>query len=71
LVNYLELPYMYLFVVIFALISVLQDQNVKNIFSNHYNQTRKKFNKRVEKESKQAYESTEERESELKFFGKN
>lgn len=70
LVNYLELPYMYLFVVIFALISVIQDQKVKNILSRHYNQTRKRFNKRVESESKQADELTEETESELKFFGK-
>jgi hypothetical protein len=61
---------MYLFVVIFALISVLQDQKVKNILSKHYNQTRKRFNKRVESESKQADELAEETESELKFFGK-
>ena len=49
---------------------MLQDQKVKNILSKHYNQTRKRFNKRVESESKQADESTEEIESELKFFGK-
>jgi hypothetical protein len=61
---------MYLFVVIFALISVLQDQKVKNILSKRYNQTRKRFNKRVESELKQADELTNEMESELKFFGK-
>jgi hypothetical protein len=42
---------MYLFVVIFALVSLLQDQNVKNVISKRYNQTWKKFYKRVEKES--------------------
>lgn len=70
LVNYLDLPYMYLFVVIFALLSLLQDQNVKNIISKHYNQTRKKFYKRVEKESKYVDNIEEREESDLAFFGK-
>ena len=51
LVKYLELPYMYFFVVIFSLISLLQEQEINlNIFK-HYNKTRKKFYNRVKKES--------------------
>ena len=71
LVNYLELPYMYLFVVIFALVSLLQDQNVKNVISKRYNQTWKKFYKRVEKESQYVDKLEEWEESDLAFFGKN
>ncbi|MBO7505623.1 hypothetical protein J6T66_05935 [bacterium] len=51
MVNYLELPYMYFFVVIFALVSLLQDQKIKAAFSRRYNQTWKKFYNRVKKES--------------------
>ena len=51
LVNYLELPYMYLFVVIFALVSLIQDEKIKSALSKHYNKTRKRFYKRVKKES--------------------
>ena len=69
LVNYLELPYMYFFVVIFALVSLLQDQKIKTVLSKHYNKTRRRFYNRVKKESK--YEMVEEwRESNKPFFGK-
>lgn len=51
LVKYLELPYMYFFVVIFSLVSLLQEQEINlNIFK-RYNQTRKNFYNRVKKES--------------------
>ena len=62
---------MYLFVVIFALVSLLQDQNVKNIISKRYNQTWNKFYKRVEKESKDVDDIEEREESDLAFFGKD
>ena len=42
---------MYLFVVIFSLVSLLQDEKIKSVLSKHYNKTWKKFYKRVEKES--------------------
>lgn len=70
LVRYLELSYMYLFVVIFALISLLQDQKIKTILSKHYNKTWRRFYNRVKKESKDEYEIDEWRESNQKFFWK-
>ena len=71
LVNYLELPYMYFFVVIFALVSLLQDQKIKTVLSKHYNRTRRKFYNRVKKESFYEREVDEWWESNKKFFGKN
>jgi MFS family permease len=68
LVYYLELPFMYFFVVIFALISLLQDQKIKSLISKHYNRTRKKLYKRVEHEI--VFEADEGRHSEQTFFGK-
>lgn len=70
LVNYLELPYMYLFVVIFALVSLIQDEKIKSVLSRHYNKTRKKFNKRVAEESDLS-DKVEDLEYEQKFFWKN
>ena len=71
IVNYLELPYMYFFVVIFALVSLLQDQKIKTVISKHYNRTRRRFYNRVKKESKYIDEIDEWRESNQKFLGKN
>ena len=71
LVNYLELPYMYFFVVIFALVSLLQDQKIKTIISKHYNRTWRKFYNRVKKESFYEMEVDEWWESNRKFLGKN
>ena len=70
LVNYLELPYMYFFVVIFALVSLIQDQKVKSMLSKHYNKTRRRFYNRVKKESKYEMEIDEGLESNQPFFGK-
>lgn len=70
LVNYLELPYMYFFVVIFALVSLLQDQKIKTALSKKCNKTWKKFYIRVKKESKYVDKLDEWYESDLKFFGK-
>jgi MFS family permease len=67
LVSYLELPFMYFFVVIFALISLLQDQKIQSLISKHYNRTRKKLHKRVEHEV--VFEADEGRNSQQTFFG--
>lgn len=71
LVNYLELPYMYFFVVIFALVSLLQDQKIKTVISKHYNRTWRKFYNRVKKESNYEMEVDEWWDSNKKFFGRN
>ena len=68
LVNYLELPYMYLFVVIFSLVSLLQDEKIKTELSKRYNKTRKKFYNRIKKESKQQIKIDTTSESEQPFF---
>ena len=70
LVSYLELPYMYLFVVIFSLVSLLQDEKIKTVLSKHYNKTRKKFYSRVKKESEQEINVDEKAEWDQPFFGK-
>ena len=70
LVNYLELPYMYFFVVIFALVSLLQDEKIKSVLSKRYNKTRKRFYKRVKKESKSSNSLSNNPEYEQKFFWK-
>ena len=68
MVNYLELPYMYFFVVIFALISLLQDEKIKSVLSKHYNKTRRRFYKRVKKESKNPEQLSASMDYEQKFF---
>ena len=68
LVNYLELPYMYLFVVIFSLVSLLQDEKIKTELSKRYNKTRKKFYNRIKKESKQEIKIDDTSESNQPFF---
>ena len=70
LVKYLELPYMYLFIVIFSLISLLQDEKIKSILSKQYNKTRKRFYKRIKKESKKSDKVQDNMEHDQKFFGK-
>lgn len=71
LVNYLELPYMYFFVVIFALVSLLQDEKIKSVLSKRYNKTRKRFYKRVKKESKSSNSLSNNPEYGQKFFWKD
>ena len=70
LVNYLELPYMYLFVVIFSLVSLLHDEKIKTVLSKHYNKTRKNFYSRVKKESKQEIKIDNVSEADQPFFWK-
>jgi nitroimidazol reductase NimA-like FMN-containing flavoprotein (pyridoxamine 5'-phosphate oxidase superfamily) len=62
---------MYLFVVIFALASILQDQKIKDVISRHYNKTWKKFYNRVKKESEQELKIDEVSVVEQPFFGKD
>ena len=69
LVNYLELPYMYLFVVIFSLVSLIQDEKIKTVLSKRYNKTRKKFYNRIKKESKQESKIEKTPETDQPFFG--
>jgi hypothetical protein len=61
---------MYFFVVIFALVSLLQDEKIKSILSKHYNKTWKKFTKRVEEELTLP-DKVDDSEYEQKFFGKD
>ncbi len=70
LVNYLELPYMYLFVVIFSLVSLLYDEKIKSVLSKHYNKTWKRFYKRVKKESENYDKIQDNSDYNQKFFGK-
>lgn len=70
LVSYLELPYMYLFVVIFSLVSLMQDQNIKAVLSSGYNKTWKRFYKRVKKESKTTNQIKQNWNYDQGFFGK-
>lgn len=46
LVKYLDLPYMYLFVVIFALFSILQDGKIQDFIRRNFSKTRKRFSKK-------------------------
>jgi len=69
LVYYLELPYMYFFVVIFALVSLLQDQKIKTVLSKHYNRTWKKLHTRVAQQV--VYEIDEGRDSQQRFLGRD
>ena len=59
---------MYFFVVIFALVSLVQDEKIKTVLSNSYNKTRKRFYKRVKKESKHIDRIKKNYDQE--FFGK-
>jgi hypothetical protein len=59
---------MYFFVVIFALVSLLQDEKIKSVLSKRYNKTRKRFYKRVKKESKSSNNLSNSPEYEQKFF---
>lgn len=68
LVKYLELPYMYFFVVIFALVSLIQDEKIKTVISKHY-KTRTKFYKKEEEPKNVIKQSNLDYNQE--FFGKN
>jgi hypothetical protein len=59
---------MYFFVVIFALVSLVQDEKIKTVLSRHYNKTWKKFYKRVKQESLQVDNFEETEKYEQKFF---
>ena len=44
LVSYLELPYMYLFIIIFALLSLLQDGKIQDFIKKKFSKSWKKWN---------------------------
>ena len=60
---------MYLFVVIFSLVSLIQDEKIKTALSKRYNKTRKKFYNRIKKESKQESKIEKTPETDQPFFG--
>ena len=66
LVNYLELPYMYFFVVIFSLVSLLQDEKINTVFSKNNDRTWKSLYRRLNDEK----ETPKELYLNQKFFGK-
>ena len=59
---------MYLFIVIFSLVSLLYDEKIKSILSKRYNKTWKRFYKRVKKESKDADKLNNKLDYEQRFF---
>ena len=59
---------MYLFVVIFSLVSLLQDEKIKMALSKRYNKTRKNFYSRVKKESKHEIKIENTSETDQLFF---
>ena len=61
---------MYLFVVIFSLVSLIQDEKIKTALSKRYNKTRKKFYNRIKIESKQELKIEDASENDQPFFGK-
>jgi MFS family permease len=67
LVAYLELPFMYFFVAIFALISLLQDQKIRSVLSSRHNRTRHQMQERMVKEYLLETEETEN--SDQHFLG--
>lgn len=48
LVSYIELPYMYLFIVIFAILSLMQDGKIQDFISRKFSKSRKKRGKLTE-----------------------
>ncbi|MDR0860928.1 MAG: MFS transporter [Candidatus Peribacteria bacterium] len=62
LVSYLELPFMYFFVAIFALISLLQDQKIKSVLSSRHNRTWFHMQERIGQELMIETEETDESE---------
>lgn len=61
---------MYLFVVIFAIYSILQDTKIQDFISRKFNKTRQKFQKKQEKNQATIYEIDEEYFELKKVIGK-
>ena len=59
---------MYLFVVIFSLVSLLYDEKIKSVLRKRYNKTWKRFYKRVKKEAENPDKIQNNLEYEQKFF---
>lgn len=70
LVQYLELPYMYLFVVIFGIFSILQDSKIQDFIRRKFSKTWRKFSRKQEKNADLIYEIDEEGLDLTKMRGK-
>lgn len=70
LVQYLELPYMYLFVVIFGIFSILQDSKIQDFIRRKFSKTRKRFSKKQVKKANLLYEIDEDSLDLTKMWGK-
>lgn len=70
LVKYLDLPYMYLFVVIFALLSILQDGKIQDFLRRNFSKSRHKYRKKQEKNLNLDYEVNEDLLTVKKVIGK-
>ena len=60
LVKYLDLPYMYLFVVIFAILSILQDSKIQDFVRRKFSKTWWKYLKKQNTDLPFEYEIDEE-----------
>lgn len=60
LVGYLDLPYMYLFIIIFGILSILQDGKIQDFISNNFSRKRGQYSKKREKKQDLHYEVNEE-----------
>ena len=67
LVKYLDLHFMYFFVAIFALVSLLQDQKIKSVLSKKYSRSWEKMYSKAE--SNVVFEGDEGRDSKQTFLG--
>lgn len=70
LVSYLDLEYMYLFIVIFGIISILQDGHIKDFMHKKLYQKRSSYTKKREKKQDPDYEFNKLTSKIKKFFGK-
>lgn len=70
LVGWLDLPYMYLFIVIFGILSILQDGNIQDFIHHKVIHKRKPFGKKREKKLNPNYRLVKDFESLHNYLGK-
>lgn len=71
LVAWLDLPYMYLFIVIFAILSILQDSNIQDFIHNKVAHKRKPYIDKREKKLNPNYRIAKDLKSLRNYLGKN
>lgn len=71
LVAWLDLPYMYLFIVIFAILSILQDGNIQDFIHNKVAHKRKPYIEKWEKKLNPNYRIAKDLKSLRNYLGKN